>query len=155
VLALRISRELPDADGGKSEALYADLLEFWEQSLLRHFRAESECLLARLVRHVGLEDEMVRRTEADHLRMAALVADMKDSPDTGLRAERMEQFGKALREHIRWEEETLFEASQRLMAKAELKALGRELDERLPALCFPSLYGEGQGAATKSQTPSG
>jgi hypothetical protein len=41
------------------------------------------------------------------------------------------------------------------MAKAELKALGRELDERLPALCFPSLYGEGQGAATKSQTPSG
>lgn len=142
VLALRIARELPQADEAGVAALYADLLEFWEQALLRHFRAESECLLARLVRHVDLEDEMVRRTEADHLRMAALIADMRDAPDAAVRADRIRRFGDTLRDHIRWEEETLFEAAQRFMAKAELKALGRELDERLPPLCFTSLYGE-------------
>jgi hypothetical protein len=142
VLALRISRELPSANGVTFEKLSADVLDFWEQALLRHFRAESECLLARLVRHVGLEDEMVRRTETDHLRMAALIADVKDMKDSELRAERIGQFGEVLREHIRWEEENLFEVTQGVLAKAELRALGRELDERLPALCFPALYGE-------------
>jgi hemerythrin-like domain-containing protein len=142
VLSLRIARELPGADTGAVEVLYGHLLEFWEQALLRHFRAESECLLARLVRHVDLDDEMVRRTEADHLRMAALIADMKDSRDASVRADRMSRFGEALRDHIRWEEGTLFEATQRAMAKAELRALGRDLEERLPPLCFPALYGE-------------
>jgi hypothetical protein len=139
---LRIARELPSADAAGIAAIDKDLLEFWDQTLLRHFRAEGECLLARLVRHVGLEDEMVRRTEADHLRMAALIADMKDTANAAVRADRIGRFGEALREHIRWEEDTLFEASQRVMTKAELKALGRELDERLPPLCFPALYGE-------------
>jgi hemerythrin-like domain-containing protein len=142
VLSLRIGRELAGADDADVQALYADMLEFWEQSLLRHFRAEGECLLARLVRHVDLEDEMVTRTEADHLRMAGFVADMKDTSDVAVRAERIGQFGEALREHIRWEEENLFEVTQRVMAKAELRALGRDLEERLPPLCFPSLYGE-------------
>jgi hypothetical protein len=142
VLSLRIARETPTADEGVIEKLYEDLLEFWETALLRHFRAESECLLARLVRHVGLEDEMVRRTETDHLQMAGLIADMKDAPEGTSRRDLIGRFGEALRVHIRWEEEALFGVAQRVMAGAELKALGRELDERLPALCFPYLYGE-------------
>lgn len=142
VLSLRIARELPEADGGGVEALYSDLLVFWEQALLRHFRAESECLLARLVRHVDLEDELVTRTNSDHLRMAALVSDMEDTADSAVRRDRIGRFGEALREHIRWEEDTLFEASQRLLARAELRVLGRELNERLPPLCFPDLFGK-------------
>jgi hemerythrin-like domain-containing protein len=142
VLSLRIAREVPAANDGRIESLYADLLEFWEQALLRHFRAESECLLARLVRHVGLEDELVTRTHADHLRMAALIADMQDARDVAVRADRISRFGEALRDHIRWEEETLFEVGQRVMAKAELAALGRDFEKRLPPLCFPALYGE-------------
>jgi hemerythrin-like domain-containing protein len=70
------------------------------------------------------------------LRMAALSADMKDNSDAGVKADRIRQFADALRQHIRWEEETLFEATQRLMKRAELKALGRELDERLPLLLY-------------------
>jgi hemerythrin-like domain-containing protein len=142
VLSLRIARELPAANELGAARLYADVLEFWEQALLRHFRAESECLLARLVRHVDLEDELVKRTEADHLRIAAFIADMKDTADATARADRLRRFGEALREHIRWEEERLFEMTQRLMAKAELAVLGRELEERLPPMCYPSLYGE-------------
>jgi hemerythrin superfamily protein len=142
VLSLRIARELPVGDDARVDSLYSDLLEFWEQSLLRHFRAESECLLARLVRHVNLDDELITRLQSDHLRMAALITDMKDTGDSSVHRDRISRFGEILREHIRWEEETLFEATQRLMAKAKLKALGRELDERLPALCFPTLYGD-------------
>jgi hypothetical protein len=88
--------------------------------------------------------------------MAALIADMKDTGDATVRRDRMGEFGATLREHIRWEEETLFEASQRLMARAELRALGRELEDRLPPLCFPGLFGERKAnSAARRQTPDG
>lgn len=93
-------------------------------------------------RHVNLEDELITRTHSDHLRMAALITDMEDARDTAMRRDRISRFGEALRDHIRWEEEKLFEAAQRVMAKAELAALGRDLEKRLPPLCFPALYGE-------------
>lgn len=141
-MALRIDRELPVSDEAALESLYQDLLLFWEQGLLRHFRAENECLLARLVRHVSLDDELVRRTQKDHLKMEALTADMRDSPSPDRRREAMARFGEILRDHIRWEEEKLFEASQRLLKGDELKALGRELEQRLPPLCLPWLLNE-------------
>ena len=51
--ALRIERELPEADDAAMGELYADLLRFWTRGLLPHFHTESECLLARLMRHTG------------------------------------------------------------------------------------------------------
>jgi hypothetical protein len=150
VLCLRINRELPDADAAALDALYRDLDDFWEQALLRHFRAESECLLARLIRHVAVDDPMVERLSADHLRLAALVADMRDKPDK--RPAAIQAFGRLLREHIKWEEEQLFEITQRRLAKRELEALGRELDTRLPALCFPNLFGHSAEPAEPSSS---
>jgi hypothetical protein len=139
VMCLRIDRELADADDAALKILYRDLDDFWEQSLLRHFRAESECLLARLIRHVPADDPLAERLNRDHLRMAALIAEMRDTPSR--RPAAIGAFGPLLREHIKWEEDQLFEVTQRLLKKREMRALGRELDARLPPACFPNLWG--------------
>jgi hemerythrin-like domain-containing protein len=141
VMSLRIGREAPEADERVLAELQEDLLQFWEHGLLRHFRAENECLLARLVRHVAIDDELVRRTHEDHLRLEALAADMRDSSETEVRRQALLRFGEVLREHIRWEEEQLFEVTQRRLRDREMEALGGELEQRLPPVCFTNLFG--------------
>jgi len=136
VLALRIRRELAGADETASERLLADLLTSWDAHLLPHFRVEQECLLARLVRHVSKDDELITRTLGDHLSMAALVATMRDRSDPKLLRDAIQGFGEALRAHIRWEEEVLFEATQQRLNDEELRALGRDIAVRLPGLAL-------------------
>ena len=131
VMALRIERELAD-DGADWAGLYADLLSFWAAGLLPHFRTESECLLARLIRHVPDSDACVQRTQADHLGMAALVVTMRDTSDMVLRRNALRRFGMTLRDHIRWEESVLFALVQEKLASDELDALGADIAERLP-----------------------
>ena len=118
VMALRIQRELPGSGDEAAAALYSDLLAFWTAGLLPHFRVEQECLLARLVRHVGAENHAVRRTGDDHLAMEALVADMRDAPNIGARRQVLAKFGEALREHIRWEEAVLFDVAQERLTES-------------------------------------
>jgi hemerythrin-like domain-containing protein len=142
VIALRITREAPDAGDEAFAGLYQDFLAFWEEGLLRHFRAENECLLARLVRHVGFGDALVTRTQSDHLKMEALVAQMRDTADAPARRQALREVADVLREHIRWEEERLFEVTQQQLSAEEMAALGEDLEQRLPPLCFPFLFGD-------------
>ena len=130
-MALRIEREIPGGDEAGVRAVYDALIVFWAQGLLPHFRAETECLLARLVRHVDAEDELVRRTERDHLGMAALVARMRDTDDLQARRELLLEFAKTIRAHIRWEEDVLFAETERLLTEPEIAALGAEVAERV------------------------
>ncbi len=130
-MALRIDREIADADEAGVRGVYDALIAFWAQGLLPHFRAEGECLLARLVRHVDIENELVRRTERDHLGMEALVARMSDTDDPLARRELLLEFAKTIRAHIRWEEDVLFAETERLLTEAEMAALGAEIAERV------------------------
>ncbi len=131
VMALRIDREIPDGDEADVRGVYDALIAFWAQGLLPHFRAETECLLARLVRHVDVEDELVRRTERDHRGMAALVARMRDTDDLQARRGLLLEFAKTIRAHIRWEEDVLFAETERLLTAPEIAALGAEVAERV------------------------
>jgi len=132
VFALRLERELPDAGDEELAALYAELLRFWARGLLPHFHAETECLIARLVRHVSDEDERVRRIQREHLGMEALVARMRDATGDQDRRDALATFGETLRAHIRWEERELFESLQTDLNEAELEAAGAEILDRLP-----------------------
>lgn len=132
IMALRIERELQEANADGVRTLYNDLISFWARGLLPHFRTENECLLARLVRNVDEDDDLVRRTQRDHLGMEALVATMRDTDSAEERRDALSRFGNWLREHIRWEEEVLFEETQRLLEQGELAALGGEIEERQP-----------------------
>ncbi len=131
VMALRVEREIPDADEAGVRGVYDTLMAFWEQGLLPHFRAEGECLLARLVCHVDAEDEMVRRTNRDHVCMAALVARMRDTPDVETQRKLLLEFAGTIRVHIRWEEDVLFDETERLLTEAEIAALGADVADRV------------------------
>ncbi len=131
VLALRIVREIPDSDEAGLRGVYDTLIAFWAGGLLPHFRAENECLLARLVRHVDAENELVRRTERDHLGMEALVARMRGTDDLEARQELLLEFAKTIRAHIRWEEDVLFAETARLLTEPEIAALRAEVAERV------------------------
>ena len=131
VMALRIEREVPDADEQRLQEVYGTLIAFWAQGLLPHFRAENECLLARLVRHVGAEDDLVRRTQRDHLGIEALVALMHDTDDLEARRRLLLEFAGVIRAHIRWEEDMLFAETERLLSGEEIDALGADVSERV------------------------
>jgi hypothetical protein len=133
-MALRIARELPSADEEGVENLYSELKRFWENGLLPHFRTECECLLARLVRHVRPDDVLIRRTQSDHLNIHSLVISMMDTDDTQHRREALERLAGSLREHIKWEEEVLFEATQRVLRQDEMQRLGEDIAHRIPEM---------------------
>ena len=132
-LALRISREIPDADDAGIAAAYDDLISFWARGLLPHFRTENECLLARLVRHVPPTDDLIVRTQQDHLGIEALVADMRDNAGPEPRRGLLLAFGDRLRTHVRWEEDVLFQATQDQLTAPELAVLGNDITARVGA----------------------
>ncbi len=140
VLAMRIERDLPGASEAETNAIYTDLRSFWQDGLLPHFRAECECLLARLVRHLALRDELIARTQGDHLCIASLMAAMQDAEDPRLRRQHVLEVGARLKEHIRWEEAVLFERTQEMLPSAEMDALGRDLAERIPEFPPPPIW---------------
>ena len=131
VFALRIEREVTHASSEDLATLYSDLLAFWSAGLLPHFRTEDECLLARLIRHIPPHHELVRRTQEEHLRIEALVTTMRDTQDLEVRRHAIRQFGALLRDHIRWEEATLFDDTQRTLRDDELTNLAADIEQRL------------------------
>lgn len=134
MFALRLERELPAASDDDVEQLYSQLLQFWSRGLLPHFHTESECLLARLIRHRPLDDPQIARLHTEHLTMYGLVSRMQDATTQGERREALREFGATLHDHIRWEERELFEAVQAELTEGELDALGDEIAVRHPKL---------------------
>lgn len=142
MLAQRIERTASDASDQTLGDLYSTLIAYWSAGLLPHFSGEGECLLARLVRHVPIDDQRVLRLHRDHLGMAALIASMRDSQDLKPRREHLLAFAEALRTHVRWEENVLFPLTESVLEPDELDALGTDLATRLPD--HPTPYAERQ-----------
>lgn len=134
MFALRVERELPAASDDDVERLYSQLLHFWSRGLLPHFHTESECLLARLIRHRPVDDPQIGRLHTEHLTMYGLVSRMRDAATPTERREALREFGLTLHDHIRWEERELFEDAQAELSEGELDALGAEIVERHPKL---------------------
>lgn len=131
VLARRIAVDAPGAAAEALAAIYSEVLVAWAAALLPHFRAEQECLLARLIRHVDHGHPAVTRTLDDHTLIESLVVTMRDAPGLEARRATLLRFGEALRAHIRWEEADLFELVQRA-AGAEMDAIAADLAGQLP-----------------------
>ena len=138
VLALYVERVLPGADDAQLNRMQNEIVDYWQNALLPHFRAECECILARLVRHVGFDDEIIRRTEDDHLRINSILALLRDAGDVAARRALIAELGTLLRDHIKWEESVLFEATQRLLAPGELELTGADIATRLPEIPPPA-----------------
>ena len=145
MFALRLERELPAASDDDVERLYSQLLQFWSRGLLPHFHTESECLLARLIRHRPLDDPQIARLHAEHLTMYGLVSRMQDAATPTERREALREFGLTLHDHIRWEERELFESAQAALTEGELDALGDEIAARHPKLTSAPWENAGDG----------
>jgi hemerythrin-like domain-containing protein len=138
MLARRIEHEAAGADADGLGALLSDVIAYWSAGLLVHFRSENECLLARLVRHLSIEHEAVRRLQRDHLQIEALVITMRECDTIASRREALLAFGERLRSHVRWEEDHLFPVTEQALTGRELDALGADLAERLPEHPLPA-----------------
>jgi hypothetical protein len=139
-LAQHLDREAPAADAPRLSHLRREALDFWASGLLPHFRAECECLLARLVRHVESEDELVGRTQRDHVAIHAIMASLRVNGGPEATRPLLLALAKLLREHIRWEEAVLFEATQRYLRSDEMASLGEEIADRIPEIPPPPAW---------------
>jgi hypothetical protein len=144
VWAMHIDRHLPTASQVQFEAMYVELLSFWEGGLLPHFRAECECLLARLARRTAIQtgdgEDLIERTQRDHLQINMLFNTMRDSADPAVRRETIVLIADLLRRHIRWEERVLFEITQEVLTGDELAALERDVSARIPEMPDPPAW---------------
>jgi hemerythrin-like domain-containing protein len=142
--ALALSKRIDDVLSGKDDVspdqLMQETLDMWETGLMPHFRAECECLLARLARQLGAEHALITRTQHDHVSIHALATTIRETHDEATRRSALEDLATLLREHIRWEETALFEEAQELL-ESELPHLGEDLAARLPEVPpAPSWY---------------
>ena len=141
-LAKRIDDVLAGAEDVSLDQLEQESMDVWQNGLVPHFRAECECLLARLVRRLGAADDLIARTQRDHVQAHALVTGLREAANASERRDHLAVLAALLREHIRWEEATLFEATQTLLEAPELDRLGEDLSQRLPDLpSVPPWYG--------------
>ena len=131
-LAKRIDDVLAGKDAVPLDQLEGETLDIWANGLVPHFRAECECLLARLARSVGAADALIERTQRDHVEAHAIVTSLREAPGDVNRREHLRALAALLREHIRWEEATLFEATQQHLHAEDLSHLGDDLAQRLP-----------------------
>jgi hypothetical protein len=137
VVAVHVQREAPSADQAGLDDLREGVLGFWRTALLPHFRAECECVLTRLARKLGAGDELLARTQSDHLKLNALAVELQDGADLEQSRRLLTAMASLLREHIRWEESVLFERAQTELTEPELMLLGGDLSERIPEIPAP------------------
>lgn len=107
------------------EAAWADLKQRFADELEPHFKREERGLLPAL--QAAGEGVLVERTLAEHLRMRAMI-------DTG-GPEQLAAFAEALTDHIRFEEQLLFETAQRVLGAEALERIQSLHDREAEPVC--------------------
>jgi iron-sulfur cluster repair protein YtfE (RIC family) len=97
------------------DAATAGLLDLWHKELRFHFDEEDEDLQPSLE---GAGADLLARLRDDHARLRAAFADLE-----GQHAATFAAVAKDLRDHIRWEEDVLFEWLQTHLDEPALQAL--------------------------------
>jgi len=133
VLALRIQRELPDADEGAATALLADATRFWAAGLQPHIDVENDALLSRIAAHGDEGLALAGRLQREHRELDEAMTTVRNGGATADRRAALERFGALLGAHIRWEERELFEWMQTTLSADDLRAAGEVFAARLPA----------------------
>lgn len=116
-LALRLQRVV-DVD---AESVRHETLDFWRADGCGHFRLEEELLLPAFVRHVGADDAGVLRVLVEHVEIRRRIGDLEAAP---VDAVALNALGELLRDHVRYEERTLFGRIEAALGADELDALG-------------------------------
>jgi hemerythrin-like domain-containing protein len=124
------ARELSRAAQGEQPMAetVAQFLEAWKGEIQPHFRLEEEVLLPAFAQRVAADDERIVRTLTEHVALRRAVRELEQSgngpPDL------VAEIGRALHDHIRFEERVLFPAVEAALEAPLLAELGRELARR-------------------------
>ncbi|MFI5159797.1 MAG: hemerythrin domain-containing protein [Sphingobacteriales bacterium] len=95
---------------------------FWEQHLKEHFREEEALLFNRL------DDELSRQGKTEHLMLEQWLHHLNHCENEN--ATEFLSFADLLREHIRFEERTLFPHLETTLAESVLVPVGKYLSEQ-------------------------
>ncbi|MCW8935593.1 MAG: hemerythrin domain-containing protein [Gammaproteobacteria bacterium] len=116
--ALRLTRKINHAirDNDNISVLIKQVREIFDNELSVHFDLEEKSILPELEK-IG-EHKLVKRTLDDHLKLRQLV-DKLEEPGNLL------MFSKILKEHVKFEEQELFEACQNKLEPEVMESIGR------------------------------
>jgi mannose-6-phosphate isomerase-like protein (cupin superfamily) len=120
------------AEGPEAAAAAAAFLRFFRDDSVRHFREEEE-LLFPLVADVDEAREPVVRALLEHQRLHALAAELDEDLAGGdAPGETMEELGRLLHDHVRYEERVLFPLIENVLGDALPPELPRGRGESEP-----------------------
>ncbi len=104
---------------------------FWERELKSHFSLEELHVLPLLAKHKSTGAEEYRQTLDQHHEIRdlidRLIERMAKAP--GVDPQLIQALGDSLRNHIRYEENTLFPSLEAVAGEDELRQLSEEIDE--------------------------
>ena len=131
-LCVLVERSLKaDSSTENLDRLARRILDRFELELVNHFELEEQLLFPAAAALPDLAP-LVAGLIADHRRLESFAAALRAGPS----AETILAFTALLRDHIRREENDLFEQAQRDLAPADLDRMGVEFDRRAVRICL-------------------
>ncbi len=124
-IALEIALRLQRADEAQAKTVRRATLDFWSSECSEHFRLEEELLLPALAKHAGADDSDIQRILAEHADLRRRIAELDSKPET--KAQALNELGKLLSDHVRYEERTVFGRIEATLTPDELDAIGGHL----------------------------
>ncbi len=113
----RLLREASDATDDERVRAVLTFGEFFRDHSVRHFREEEEEIFPIVIRRSGAPSEGITRILNEHVQIHALVRQLAEETASGAPLpETMRELSEMLRSHIRFEEDELFPAIERLAA---------------------------------------
>ncbi|MCX8010301.1 MAG: hemerythrin domain-containing protein [Ignavibacteria bacterium] len=128
--AFNITKYIDSKNDNEVIATKHQILKFWSEHLLMHFRSEEECILPRLAKYLKSNHPLVARTLEEHIEIHKMITLLKNEETTNKLRELLKSFADTLKNHIRFEERILFEEVQKCLNEIELTQIKSEIDER-------------------------
>lgn len=112
---LRLLRTAADASGAERADAARAFVAFFEAHSIVHFREEEEAIFPLVIRHPQAPREGIERILVEHVQLHALVGDLRRQvADADVSPDTMRELADLLRAHIRFEEDELFPAIERV-----------------------------------------
>ena len=122
------------AEGRKPlEPTVTEFLQAWEAEIQPHFRCEEEILLPELARRLPEDDPLIVRTLVEHVRLRRAVRELHEA-NAARQVELAAWIGRALDDHIRFEERQLFPRIEAVCEGPLLTGLGAAVQEACAAI---------------------
>ena len=131
-LCVLTRRSLREDDSPANVARLAQrAVDRYDLELANHFEIEEQILFPALESNLG-EPPLVRRLIAEHRELEQIIGQLRAAPAAAL----LEQLCSLLTEHIRCEENELFQFAQSRLPEPILRELGDAIEAKVVRICL-------------------